>query len=774
MLTKKNLIIGAVFMLASFASAQQHRLLPENFLDIGNTWHYRSSWTEIDGDQQTQNQCVETWKNIGTENVGGYDTTIQRGAIVTGKGGEVYYNYLSFLSDNLVAVKEVWDDGDCGTGTELYSDPQEYVPVFVDTADDPNLFCHGESTASNDCESWSGTVDGEITYLGMETITVSAGEFDCVKVRIRREWAIDDYEIETLWMHPEVGLIQQRSREWEGGVLVEKAEMELLGSDLLAGDMNVSAPAANELWARGSRHPIQWTTSDLSPDVRVLLLKGGVKVAVLKKSIDNDRGCPWMVPDNLALGNDYQIKVVCLESKTFGLSDPFEVCRPGDLYTPIEVTVPDSNSVWEMGSTYPVNWTGGDPGTDVKIKLFKGKNLVKTIAATAANDPNGGGQFDWQVPYSLATGTNYQVRVISNDYSYVKDASQRFEITAPPLNVTQPNGGQTWKSVTKHKIKWARGPAADHVKIILLNPDNTVKKVLTQSTPDDGVWTWKIPATLEPGQYKIRVKSLERAERIDVSDAVFDLVYNYDRNSYTLEELRRYDVRGEHWDYRSDVKLEIRGFGYPLDGYHYDTQYPEINVLNKFQWVDGHKCNIIKTTADGQTAKMAWFTDQSGSHIVNMVSNTTLGKMTIDMKAIVVAPKSLRIGTLYSNSGPASGTINGDFEGRSLSANFSGRSFVSAKLIRWENVTVPYGTFKAMKLKVETSVQDARINVSLEGVGSASANFSVKQIETAWAVPFLGMIKDNANQVIKISDSVDNMTLKTAVESVLRDHYNTR
>ena len=75
--------------------------------------------------------------------------------------GHWKFCYLSFLSDNLVAVKEVWDDGDCGTGTELYSDPQEYVPVFADTADDPNLFCHGESTASNDCESWSGTVDGE-------------------------------------------------------------------------------------------------------------------------------------------------------------------------------------------------------------------------------------------------------------------------------------------------------------------------------------------------------------------------------------------------------------------------------------------------------------------------------------------------------------------------------------------------------------------------------------------------------------------------------------
>jgi 5-hydroxyisourate hydrolase-like protein (transthyretin family) len=314
------------------------------------------------------------------------------------------------------------------------------------------------------------------------------------------------------------------------------SQVALYGKNILNGDqvaladaIKVTAPVSNELWAKGLTYKIQWESDEVCSDFRILLFKGGTKVRTLKSSTSNDGRWRWKVPNDLALGTDYKIKVVCLANRAVsGFSKAFEVCRIGDLYTPIEVSVPDSNSVWVMGSRYPINWTGGkglepDSGTEVKIKLYKGKTAVKTIKASTAND----GRAVWTVPYSLPAGTNYRVKVISSDYGYVKGSSQKFEIRIPEIDVTAPLAGKEWKRGYTYPIRWTGGKPTANVKIQLIKPDNKVAKLISASTANDGLFKWKVPFNTPPlsGSYRVRVKYLPDATMRDTSD-IFSVINN--------------------------------------------------------------------------------------------------------------------------------------------------------------------------------------------------------------------------------------------------------
>jgi 5-hydroxyisourate hydrolase-like protein (transthyretin family) len=256
------------------------------------------------------------------------------------------------------------------------------------------------------------------------------------------------------------------------------------------------------------------------------LFKGDSKLLNIKSSAVNNNAYLWTVPAKLPDGSplpngtDYRIKVTCLaDTSVFGFSDYFEICPPGDKYTPIKVTVPDSNSIWDMGGTYPIDWTGGtgpEPGmgTEVRIKLFKGSEAVKTITASTDNN----GHVDWTVPYSLSPGANYRVKVISSDYSYVSDYSSYFAIRIPPIDVTVPAGGEEWKRGSTHDIQWTGGKPSKDVKIQLLK-GGSLEKTLTTSTANDGLFSWTVDLKLSPrNDYRIRVIYLPDTTMRDVSE----------------------------------------------------------------------------------------------------------------------------------------------------------------------------------------------------------------------------------------------------------------
>lgn len=81
-------------------------------------------------------------------------------------------------------------------------------------------------------------------------------------------------------------------------------------------------------------------------------------------------------------------------------------------YTAITVINPNGGENWARGTTTAktIKWTKyGQPGTNVKIELYKAGVLNSVISSLTPND----GQYSWYIPTSQTIGTDYKIKISS-------------------------------------------------------------------------------------------------------------------------------------------------------------------------------------------------------------------------------------------------------------------------------------------------------------------------------------------------------------------------
>jgi uncharacterized repeat protein (TIGR03803 family) len=170
------------------------------------------------------------------------------------------------------------------------------------------------------------------------------------------------------------------------------------------------------------------------------------------------------------------------------------------------VTSPASGSVWQKGMTYNITWLKqGVQNANVKIALWKDTNtLVQMIATTTPND----GAYDWTVPTTLATGSNYFIRVRTLD-NLISDYSDKFSIIVPSIIVTAPSLGTVWVKDTTKTITWNKVGTQDaNVRIQLFRGTTKILDI-TPGTANSGAYDWAIPTTLANAGYTVRITTLD-------------------------------------------------------------------------------------------------------------------------------------------------------------------------------------------------------------------------------------------------------------------------
>ncbi len=191
----------------------------------------------------------------------------------------------------------------------------------------------------------------------------------------------------------------------------------------------------------------------------------------------------------------------------------------------ITVTSPHSGETWYKGSYYhyTIRWTKrGDMNANVKIRLYQGDSRVLSITDSTPND----GEYEWTIPESVDEGT-YKIRVKTIDNA-VYDDSEDFSIANPTsssatITVTSPYSGNVWYKGKVYYIRWTKsGDMNANVKIRLYQGDSRVLSI-ANSTPNDGLYEWRIPVSISKGTYKIRVRTID------------NLVYD-DGEDFTIEE----------------------------------------------------------------------------------------------------------------------------------------------------------------------------------------------------------------------------------------------
>ena len=94
----------------------------------------------------------------------------------------------------------------------------------------------------------------------------------------------------------------------------------------------------------------------------------------------------------------------------------------------ITITSPNGGESWQPGSTYNITWND-NIADNVKLELYKDGTYDSTISSSTPSD----GSESWTVPTTLASGSDYQLRITSlSDSSVYDDTDNDFSVTLPP------------------------------------------------------------------------------------------------------------------------------------------------------------------------------------------------------------------------------------------------------------------------------------------------------------------------------------------------------
>jgi hypothetical protein len=276
---------------------------------------------------------------------------------------------------------------------------------------------------------------------------------------------------------------------------------------------------------QGVVHSIAWSDSGSgAANVKIELFKGGVFNRIIYSSTENDGSTSWAVPADQTPGTDYKIKITTVSSSviTDTSDDYFTIHEPGV----ITLTSPNYGEKWVRGTTYTIIWsTTGYVGTTIDIELFKSGAYNSIVRMSAENT----GQFSWVIPADQTLGTDYKIKIASTEFGTYEGFSDTsdgtFEIAAGIITVTSPNGGENWARGTTHEITWTYSRFGPPNINIYLYKGGVYDSNIALFAPNDGSWSWAIPATLATGSdYQVEiVGSYSSQPVVDLSDSYFTL-----------------------------------------------------------------------------------------------------------------------------------------------------------------------------------------------------------------------------------------------------------
>ena len=187
--------------------------------------------------------------------------------------------------------------------------------------------------------------------------------------------------------------------------------------------ITLDTPNGGEKYVQGSTQTIQWHyTGDPGSTVKIEALRGDAVLATVASSYpigSNGTGSYDLTfPYNTPLGSDYRIRVTSNSNPAWtDTSDaPFTV-------SPAITVISPNGGSYTIGSILPMGWTyAGYPGETVKIDVFKGGRILKTLTGVPIGS-GGSGWYNVTIPANTPIGDDYQIRVSSTAYPACTDTS---------------------------------------------------------------------------------------------------------------------------------------------------------------------------------------------------------------------------------------------------------------------------------------------------------------------------------------------------------------
>jgi hypothetical protein len=401
---------------------------------------------------------------------------------------------------------------------------------------------------------------------------------------------------------------------------------------IVPNQITVTSPMAGDNWQGGTSHSITWD-ANFDDNVSINLFKGGNFYKLISSSAENDGSFPWTVAFDEVGGSDYQIRIGSLiNSAVRDLSDFFTITA-----NQITITSPNGGENWYKDSTQTITWTDNITG-DVKIELFTEDNLDDNTPIVITNQIPSNGSFIWTDHSEIEPSTEYRVKITmlaDEDIFDFSDTSFQF---ISELQVTSPNGGETWLTNGSGTITYVKNFSA-RVKIELYKGGQFYFLIDAEDLGDSFTWL-SIPDTIPPGNdYRVKVTSLHDPTSFDFSNNDFSIV----NGVITLTTPKG----GEYWLIGERYIIEwLDNVGGDFEIELYKSDNPEVVIDNRH---NGNTKNwTIPNTLQPDTDYKIFVKSISDSTVFDLSDSS----FTIALPQIEIATpnggEEWRIGTTYT------------------------------------------------------------------------------------------------------------------------------
>ena len=285
-------------------------------------------------------------------------------------------------------------------------------------------------------------------------------------------------------------------------------------------EFTLTAPNGGQDWAVGTTNDITWTNTGTVSQVDLQYsTNSGSTWTDIVTGLSNTGTYTWTVPT--ADSSNCKIKIISTSDST--VSDTSDAVFTISLAS-ITITAPVAGNIWVRNDTNTIKWsTAGTCYDDMKIQYSPSGTFSGDVVDIATGETNDG-TYSWEIPNDLTVSDTAKIRAQDMTWDTagydVIGTSGVFEITAPRIDLTAPNGGDTLTVAGSTDITWtSRGESIGANVEIRYSTDNfSSSTLIVDSTLDDGTYTWTdIPDDISD-TVKVRVYDDSNLSIYDTSD----------------------------------------------------------------------------------------------------------------------------------------------------------------------------------------------------------------------------------------------------------------
>lgn len=222
-----------------------------------------------------------------------------------------------------------------------------------------------------------------------------------------------------------------------------------------AASVRIISPNGGESWTLGQTYSISWEPTNVSENIKLVLVKGSRNVGFIAWDLPSSPGnYLWKAGKYqggmAAAGTDYKVRVTTISGSLRDESDAFfslaesTVLRsmpPTATGTPtvvpaaITLLEPNNGETFACGDMMRVRWqsTGAIDRVTIRLDRQTPSALTKAVVTNTSND----GTEDFQIPSTFRYGGTFKVRVFGHTTpdAWVEDACDRDLVITPSFEL---------------------------------------------------------------------------------------------------------------------------------------------------------------------------------------------------------------------------------------------------------------------------------------------------------------------------------------------------